>query len=61
MARKRGSEVVPGDIIEFFGEPHRVESVEPYTHPTLGAFAGIAKCADGWSMTLEDTVMVTVV
>jgi hypothetical protein len=41
-APKLGSEIEKGDIIVFFGEPHKIRSIRAYTHP------GVTKGAPGW-------------
>lgn len=51
----RGSEVKPGDILVCLGASHRIVNIEPYTHPTLGKFVGIARGSDGWGITLDNT------
>lgn len=50
---KRNADIKPGDVIMFLGNPHLITEVVPYTHPTLGEMVGIAKAADGWSITLD--------
>ena len=54
--QKRGDGVEVGDIILFLGTPHRVDTIEPYTHPTIGEPWRIARASDGWAITLEPTV-----
>lgn len=52
---KLPDEVEVGDIIMFFGTPHRVATIEPYVHPivTDGETWRIARAADGWGITLS--------
>lgn len=57
---KPGDEVAAGDVVLFLGTPHVVDVVEPYTHPTVGPMAGIARAADGWGITLDRLVCVEV-
>jgi hypothetical protein len=59
--RKRGDAIAVGDVITVGGRSHRVTTIEPYTHPTVGPMAGIARCEDGWAITLDDTVSLEVV
>lgn len=49
---KPAEEIRPGDLIIHEGRPHVVQTIEPYTHPTLGRMVGIARCEQGWGMTL---------
>ena len=60
MTRKRGNEIQVGDIITFGSASHRIVEIEPYTHSTIGDTCGIAKAADGWAITLTDTVALEV-
>lgn len=54
MITVQASEVRVGDIITFFGTPHLITEIEPYRHPTLGETHGMARAADGWSISLID-------
>lgn len=44
----------PGDLLDFFGTPHILASVEPYEHPTVKAPMLHAIDADGWGIILYD-------
>ena len=58
--RKRGDTIEAGDVLVIGRQSHQVSEVEPYTHPTLGETAGIARCSDGFAITLERTVWLEV-
>lgn len=60
IQRKRGEDIEAGDIIVVGQRSHLVEAVDPYIHPTLGRLAGIARCADGFAITLTGTVCLDV-
>lgn len=52
---KQASEIVPGDIISFLGNCHRIARIDPPTATTLSILPeclGYAVAADGWSITL---------
>lgn len=54
--RKLQSEIVPGDVIMFFGTPHRIDRIDPPTPETLSFFptcCGFARSADGWGISLD--------
>lgn len=58
---KPGSEIAVGDIIVFSGEPHRIRSIRPYTHPVVTGgepgwrTASVAEshAPGAWGITLE--------
>lgn len=49
---KQGNDVKPGDVILFLGTPHLIETIEPYTHPTVPECFAVARASDGWGITL---------
>lgn len=56
---KRSSDITEGDVLVFFGTPHRVAVVEPYAGP-LGGITGIARASDGWGISLSKTTCLEV-
>jgi hypothetical protein len=57
-----GDEVQVGDIIQFFGEPHMISRVEPYTHPTVPSEGWrIGYDSNGWAITLIPSCCVYVI
>jgi hypothetical protein len=58
--RKFGNEIQVGDIVTVGYTSHRIVEIAPYTHPSIGETCGIAKAADGWAITLTDTVALEV-
>lgn len=58
--RKPGNQIQVGDIVKVGHTSHRIVAIDPYTHPTIGATCGIARSADGWAITLTDTVSLDV-
>lgn len=53
---KLQSEIQPGDIILFFGTPHRIDRIDPPTEATLSFFpicCGFARSDDGWGISLD--------
>lgn len=59
---KLGKDIEVGDVLMFFGTPHRVATLEPYSHPVVtdGEMWRIARAADGWGITLAPTTRVEV-
>lgn len=54
--KKLQSEIVPGDVILFFGTPHRIARIDPPTPETLSFFptcCGFARSEDGWGISLD--------
>jgi hypothetical protein len=49
---KPGDQIAAGDIIMFFGQPHLIAEVEPYTGP-LDFITGVARAGDGWGISLS--------
>lgn len=51
---KLGKEIEVGDVLVFSGTPHRVATIEDYTHEvvTSGEPWRIARASDGWGITL---------
>ena len=58
--RKFGNEIQVGDIVNVGLMSHRIVEIAPCVHPTIGETCGIAKAADGWAITLEDSVSLEV-
>lgn len=53
---KLQSEIQPGDIILFFGTPHRIDRIDPPSEATLSFFptcCGFARSDDGWGISLD--------
>lgn len=44
-----GDQIKPGTILMFLGTPHLVALIEPYDRHNA---CGIARCSDGWGITL---------
>lgn len=59
---KLGKDIVVGDIIMFFGTPHRVATLVDYVHPvvTEGETWRIARADDGWGISLAPLTRVPV-
>lgn len=56
MTTKRQSDIQVGDVIVFFGTPHRVDRIDPPTEATLSFFpscVGFARSDDGWGISLD--------
>lgn len=49
---KQGEDIAPGDVVLFFGTPHVVRSIDPYTGP-FDFICGVARAADGWGISLS--------
>lgn len=54
---KHDSEIQPGDVVLFFGTPHRIDRIEPPSEATLAILPeciGYARASDGWGITLSN-------
>lgn len=49
---KRSEDIAAGDVVLFFGTPHMVHTIEPYTGP-FEFIIGVARSRDGWGISLE--------
>lgn len=55
MTLKNSTEIVPGDIVVFFGRSHRIMRIDPASPETMAidpSTVGIARAEDGWGITL---------
>ena len=53
VQRIASEDVAEGAILRGIGgEPHVVTTVEPHEHPTVKGCIGVARCADGWGISL---------
>lgn len=50
----RGRDLQVGDILIFFGTPHRIDHFEPYRHVIGLTGARAAVAANGWGMTISE-------
>lgn len=60
---KRQKDIEPGDVIVFFGTPHRIDRIDPPTPETLSVFPtcrGFARATDGWGISLDGSASQTI-
>jgi hypothetical protein len=56
VRRKYDRDISVGDIIVFFGTPHRVDRIDPPSDATLSFFPtciGYARSNNGWGISLD--------